>query len=526
MKGGYKRVREEAMVVGDMIARDAKKFPEKVAVVFEGLSRTYRELNERVNRLANALIKKGLKKGDRVGVLVPRCPQFVEIYFAAAKAGGIFCPYNNHFNAREVNDMIAYSTPRFLFLDADYGDMVESLRAHLESVEHFICLQKPNWSFMADYESLISEGEQSEPGVKIEDDDVMSIFFTAGTTGRPKGAMRTHRHVITDAITGVIELKVTYHERTLISFPMYHIACEDNIGRHFFMPNTLVIKREGPFDPKEVLELLTKEKITMCQFVPTMIHAFLHYPDLDRYDLSNLRLMMYAAAPMPVELLKRALQKFRCSFAQFYGQTESGPLTTILHPEDHVLEGSERQLQKLASAGKPVVSYEIRIVDEEGRDVPVGEMGEIIGRSEAMMKGYWQLPKETAEKLKDGWLHTGDMGKFDEEGYVYIVDRKDDMVISGGVNIYPREVEEVLYQHPSVSEASVIGVPDEYWGEAVKAIIVPQENTMISEDEIIKFCGERLASYKKPKSVEFWKELPKSPQGKILKKEIRKRYRA
>ena len=233
---------------------------------------------------------------------------------------------------------------------------------------------------------------------------------------------------------------------------------------------------------------------------------------------------MYAAAPMPVGLLKRALQKFKCDFAQFYGQTESGPLTTILHPEDHVLEGTEQQLQKLGSAGKPVISYEIRVVNERGKDVSVGEVGEIIGKSEAMMKRYWRLPKESAKKLKDGWLHTGDLGRFDEQGYLYIVDRKDDLIISGGVNIYPREVEEVLYQHPSVFEASVIGVPDDYWGEAVKAIIVPRENVIISEEDIIKFCGERLAGYKKPKSVEFWKELPKSPQGKILKKDIRKKY--
>ena len=336
--------------------------------------------------------------------------------------------------------------------------------------------------------------------------------------------MRTHRHVVSNAITGVIELKVSYNDKAIISFPMYHISCEDNIGRHFFMPNTLFIKREGQFDPKEVLELISTEKITMCQLVPTMINTLLQYPEIDRYDLSSLRLIMYAAAPMPVELLKRALRTFKCGFAQFYGQTESGPLTTILQPEDHVLEGSERQLQKLGSAGRPVLSYEIRVVDAEGKDISVGEVGEIIVKSEAMMKGYWKLPRESAKKLKGRWLHTGDLGRFDEDGYLYIVDRKDDMIISGGVNIYPREVEEVLYQHPSVLEASVIGVPDDYWGEAVKAIIVLEERAHASEEEIIQFCKERIAGYKKPKSVEFWSELPKNPQGKILKRAIRERF--
>jgi acyl-CoA synthetase (AMP-forming)/AMP-acid ligase II len=306
---------------------------------------------------------------------------------------------------------------------------------------------------------------------------------------------------------------------------MYHVSCEDNIGRHSFMPNTMFIRREGGFNPADVLSFIEKERITRCQMVPTMIHALLQIPDVERFDLSSLRLIMYAGAPMPVELLKKALQVFPCGFAQMYGQTESGPLTTILKPEDHILDGSEKRLQRLASSGKAVIDYEIRIINNRGVDVQVGEVGEIIGRSEAMMKGYWQLPEETEKKLKDGWLYTGDLGKFDEDGYVYIVERKNDMIISGGVNIYPREIEEVLYKHPAVSEASVIGVPDEHWGEVAKAIIVLKEGASVSEEEIIKFCGEHLASYKKPKSVEFWKELPKSPQGKILKKVIREAFK-
>jgi long-chain acyl-CoA synthetase len=346
-------------------------------------------------------------------------------------------------------------------LDEDYGDLVEPIRGEISSVEQCISLPPPSAPFMVDYEELVSTGSDQELPARIVDDDVISIFFTAGTTGKPKGAVRTHRHLVTDAITGVIELRVEYDEKVLISFPMYHIACEDNIVRHTYMPNTLVIKREGAFNPDEVLQLIETEKITRCQLVPTMLHTLLQSPHIDTYYLSSLRLILYAGAPMPVELLKRALQRFRCGFAQLYGQTESGPLTTVLKPGDHVLEGSEAQLARLASAGKAVVSYEIRIVDDADRDVAVGEVGEIIGRSEAMMKGYWNLPDETAEKLKHGWLHTGDLGRFDEDDYVYVVERKNDMIISGGVNIYPREIEEVLYQHPAVQEASVIGVPDE-----------------------------------------------------------------
>ncbi len=512
------------MTIGDLLVRNANKFPDKRAVVGEGVAETFRELNERVNGLANALLAIGLEKGDRIGVLVHNCRQFLEIYFASAKTGGVFCPYNNHVKEWELKDVILYSTPKFLFVDRDFCDAVTSIAPDLGCVEHYVCLQKPRAAFIREYEGLIASGKKDEPAVKVSEDDLLSIFFTAGTTGKPKGAMRTHRHLMSDAVASVIDLRVEYDENVLIAFPMYHIACEDNIVRHSFMPNTFFIRREGSFDPRQVLQYISEERISRCQMVPTMIHSLLQVPDIGNYDLSSLRLILYAGASMPVELLKRALAVFPCGFAQMYGQTESGPFTTVLKPEDHILDGSEKRLARLASSGKPVLNYEIRIVDENDRDVPVGEVGEIIGRSEAVMKGYWQMPEETAKKLKNGWLHTGDLGKLDEDGYVYIVERKNDMIISGGVNIYPREIEEVLYRHPAVSEASVIGLPDEHWGEVAKAVVVLREGAQATEGEIIEFCGQNLAGYKKPKSVDFWKELPKSPQGKILKKEIRKRF--
>ena len=513
------------MTIGDLLSRNANKFPKKLAVVSEELSMDYRTLNERVNRLAHSLIESGLKKGDRIGALVHNSHQFLEIYFASAKTGGIFCPYNNHLKESELKDVINYSTPKFLFVDRDYGEMTDRLKSGLAAVEQYICLQLPEWPFMESYEKMLAGADSSGgPDTRVYEDDVLSIFFTAGTTGRPKGAMRTHRHLMSDAIAGVIELKVDYDERVLITFPLYHVAGEDNIVRHMFMANTFYLKREGGFDPVEILQYISREKITRCQMVPTMIHSLLQVPNIDEFDLGSLRLILYAAAPMPVELLKKALAVFPCGFAQLYGQTESGPLTTVLKPEDHILDGSEKKQKRLASSGRPVVNYEIRIVDENDQDVPVEEVGEIIARSEAMMKAYWQMPEETAKKLKDGWLHTGDLGRMDEDGYVYIVERKNDLIISGGVNVYPREVEEVLYRHPAVSEASVVGIPDEHWGEVVKAVIVLKAGAQTSEAEIKEFCGEYLAGYKKPKSVDFWKDLPKSPQGKVLKKEIRAHY--
>ena len=452
------------MTIGGLLMRNANKFPQKTAVVSETSSLTFRELNDRVNRLAHALLGRGLEKGDRVGVLVHNCHQFIELYFVSAKTGAIFCPYNNHLKQWELKDVIDYSSPKFLFLDGDFATSVNELRPQLASTRTYISLQRPQQDFMEDYEGLIVEGQSGEPAVKPAEDDVLSIIFTAGTTGKPKGAMRTHRHLMSAAAASVIELRVGYDEKVLITFPMYHVSCEDNIVRHSFMPNTIYIKREGRFNPQEILDYISQERISISQFVPTMIHSLLQEQNIASYDLSSLRLILYAGSSMPVELLKKALSVFPCGFAQMYGQTESGPVITVLKPEDHVLDRADKGLERLASAGKAAVNYEIRIVDEDDNDVPVGEIGEIIGRSEAMMTGYWRMPEETDKKLKNGWLHTGDLGRLDDDGYVYIVERKNDLIISGGVNIYPREVEEVLYTHPAVSEAAVIGAPDEHWG--------------------------------------------------------------
>lgn len=512
------------MVVGDMLRRNANKFPGQIAIVSQGRSISYRTLNERVNALSHELLRRGLQKGDRVGVLVHNSHQFVETYFAAAKTGAMFCPYNNHLKEGELKETVNYSAPRYVIFDNDYSDRIDGLRSALDSVEYYMDLQNPHLSFAEDYESLIAAGEKGEPVVTVHEDDVMSILFTSGTTGKPKGAMRTHRHILANMVTGLIELGVGYHERILIIFPMYHVSYEDNIGRCFFLPNTMVIRREGGFDPDEVLGLLSRERITFCHLVPTMINAFLRSPNIAAYDLTSLKTIFYAGAPMPVDLLTRALKVFQSQFFQGYGLTESGPSTTLLRPKDHVVEGSKKQLERLGSVGTPVVGFEVKIVGEDGKEAAMGEVGEIAGRSEAMMKGYWRLPEESADRLREGWLYTGDLGKVDEDGYVYLIDRKHDMIISGGINIYPREVEEVLYRHPLVFEASVFGVPDDYWGEAVKAVVVLKEGASAAEKEIINFCGEHLAGYKKPKSVEFWKELPKNPTGKILKRVIRDQY--
>ncbi|MEW6667103.1 MAG: long-chain-fatty-acid--CoA ligase [Thermodesulfobacteriota bacterium] len=506
-----------------MIRRSAHRSPNKTALVFREARITYRELNRRVNSLAHALMGLGLKKGERVALISHNGPAYYEVYFACAKTGGIFVPVNNLLKRSELLQILNYIKPRYLVFGPEFLDRVEDVRGELTHTEVFLCTGSGETPFSVSYEDLISRGSAEEPGVEVTDEDVISIFLTSGTTGLPKGAMRTHKNIYINALTCTAEIGLKTQDRTLQVYPFYHITFEDNL-RHILMANTIVIRKEGGFDAREVLATLSRERISVCQFVPTMISSLLQVESYDNYDLSHFRLMVYAASPMPVELLKQAVTRFKCQFTQLYGQTETGPTITLLRPEDHVVDGTPEQLSRLASAGRPVLSYEVKIADKEGNDSPVGEVGEIAVRSECMTIGYWDLPQETAKTIRGGWLYTGDYGRMDEGGYVYIVDRKNDMIISGGKNIYPREIEEVLYRHPAVLEAAVVGVPDDHWGESVKALLVLRDGAKATEEEVVSFCKENLASYKKPRSVEFRKELPKSPTGKILKRFIRDEY--
>lgn len=510
------------MGVGSILRRSAFNNANKPALVFENRRMNYGELNQRVNRLANSLLQMGLQKGDRFAALLHNSPEFFEVYFACAKSGAIFVPINNLFRKKELLQVFQYIEPRFLIYDDEFNGIVQAILPELKFLEFPIVLRGQS-SGCKNYAKLVAEGEDQEPTVVIADDDIANIFLTSGTTARPKGAMRTHRHDVINMMSSALELGIKRDDRALLLFPFYHVTFADNL-RHILMANTIVIRREGRFDPEEVIDILSTEKTTTCQFVPTMINAMLQTEDLAKYDLSCLRLIIYAASPMPVELLKKAMNTFKCQFIQMYGQTETGPCTTALKSDDHMLEGSKAQMARLASAGRAVFNYEIRIIDGTGNDVATGEVGEIIVRSEAMTVGYWNLPEKTARTIKEGWLYTGDFGRFDEERYVFIVDRKDDMIISGGKNIYPREIEEVIYTHEAVLEAAVIGVPDDYWGESVKAFIVLKEGMRTTEDEIIDLCKKTIASYKKPRSVEFVQQLPKSPTGKILKRLIKAQY--
>jgi acyl-CoA synthetase (AMP-forming)/AMP-acid ligase II len=376
---------------------------------------------------------------------------------------------------------------------------------------------------MTAYEGLVSDGSGRHPDVDLSPDDLYGLFYTSGTTGVLKAAMITYRNWITSARQRVMDSGLTpgYDVVTGYIAPVTHAA-------GLLVLPTLI--RGGvnvllrTFDPELLFQTIQNEKISVIVLIPVMINLILTHPALKKYDLSSLRHIYYGAAPMAPDRIQKALEAFGPILRQQYGQTESTGVGSLLSAEDHVTRGDPRRVERLASAGRPEFECEIRVVDESGTDVATGEVGEIVMRGDNVMAGYWKAPDLTAATLVDGWLHTRDMGRFDEDGYLYLVDRKSDMVISGGFNIYPNEVENVLVSHPAVFEAAVIGVPDEVWGEAVKAVVVLRPGATATEEELIEHCRERLASYKKPKSVEFVHELPKTATGKVLRRLVREPY--
>ena len=503
----------------EMINNNAQRYGDRTAFVFEGTSYTFGQVNRRINSLLNGLSDLGVRKGDRVGILAYNCPQCFEV-FGLSKAGVVWVPLNYRSVGRELDYLINNSEINTLIVQSDFLEVVDSIRPQLDGVRNMICLDK-QMEGMRNYEQLIARYPSDEPADDVAPDDPAALYYTSGTTGHPKGATHTHKSLLAEI--AVHQGSFAPDDVVLCVMPFFHVGgSAAHLFPAFAYGATSVIQKG--FDETDVLEAIEKQKVTYVGLVPAMIIRLLEHPSLDEYDVSSLQTIMYVGAPMPPEALKRGLERFGQVFSQLFGQTETLNVA-VLRKEDHIVEGSEKEVRRLESAGQPFGQGEMRIVDGQGRDVPPGDVGEILARSDRMMTGYWRMPEETAETIQeDGWLHTGDVGRLDEDGYVYLVDRKKDMIISGGENIYSREVEDVLYMHAAVLEAAVVGVPDEKWGESVKAVVVLKDGKEASEEDVIDFCKEHLASYKKPRSVEFRDALPKTGSGKIKKAEIREGY--
>ena len=509
----------------DIIYRNALLYSSHEVFVCGAERVTFARFNNRVNRLVHALRSLGIEKGDVIGILSWNCLEYTDVYGAAMKGGFIASPLNPRLHSEELEYLVNDSEANTLFVGPELLETVDRLRPHLPKVKNYIGLGGAAPGLVS-YDELLGGDESGEPDIDVKKDDPVIILYTSGTTGPPRGALYTHAQKLDNTRIKALEMGTKLGDRHLMVLPFFHIGGDSHVWPFFLTGGCNVILPNRSFDPVTVLEAIQEEKVTDMQIVPTQLSALLSHPDLKKYELNSLNRIYYAASPMPVELLRTGLEVFGPIFAQGYGQTESGPQICTLPKEAHqVLDKSAEEQKVLASCGQPSLGVHVRVVDKEDRDIGTGVVGEIIAQSDSIMTEYWKKPKETAETIVEGWLHTGDLAYYDEKGFIYIVDRKKDMIVSGGENVYSREVEDVLYKHPGVAEAAVVGVPDPRWVERVHAVIVLKPNALATEEEIIAFCKKHIASYKTPKSVELVDSLPKNPQGKILKKTIRSKYR-
>jgi len=512
----------EKFVVGEMAYVNAARFADKLATTYMGVRRTWREFNQSTNRLANMLLDKNFGKGDRLAILSQNCDGYLEWYFGCAKAGIIAVPINYRLSENEMTNLLTHSEPKGMIVSEEYFDTLEKIKDKL-AVELYFGTGNAEREWFIDYEKSVQNYPDDPSGVPVEEDDVFCIMYTSGTTGLPKGAMSTHRNYVVNALSVINAQGISRDDVNLIVAPLYHAGALFHSLSYIMLGSIQVILKQ--FDTKQILKTIQNEKATSCLMIPTMLNFLLNDPDFEKFDTSSLNKIFYGGGPMPVALLEKAITLLKnVQFTQGYGLTETLE-TNFLLPEDHVLEGSEKQKNRLRSAGTETPLYEVKIVDDEGNEVPFNTGGEVWARGPSVIKGFWKDPEQTENSISDGWFKTGDIGMLDEDRYLYILDRKKDMIISGGENIYTKEVEDVLHSHPALLEAAVIGVPDPEWGENVKAIVVLKEGMSASEEELIEFCKERLARYKRPKSVAFVDELPKNPSGKILKRDLRERYK-
>jgi acyl-CoA synthetase (AMP-forming)/AMP-acid ligase II len=504
----------------DQIARrNALRFPDKPALVMGERSISWKELDQRVDRIASALLARGLKRGDMVAVLLANCPEFVELYFGIARAGMVVTPVNYRLTANELTQILSHAQPSLFIVGAAFVERARELESTLPELKKRWLLGGGALAGAEDYEQVLAQASDAAVVSAADENDTFAIFFTSGTTGLPKGAMVSHLNLEANGYNQFVADGSLRDDVNLVGTPLYHMGAVFMAVTYMMLGCTQVILEY--FDPPAWLAALQKRKASVALLVPTMINAVLNHAKLADYDLSSLRLIFYGGGPMPPAVLRRALERMRCGFTQGYGLTETLE-ATFLVTADHVLDGNPQQEKRLASAGREAVSAEVRIVDAAGKDLGPNEVGEILVRSRSVISGYWNMPEETAATIRNGWFHTGDLGYLDEERYLFLVDRLKDMVVSGGVNIYTKEVEAALYNHPAILEAAVIGLPDEEWGEAVVATVVLRPGMQASAEELIEHCRVSLASYKKPRQVFFLAELPKNPSGKILKRELRK----
>lgn len=487
----------------DPLKRALQVGAERTAVVFEDKAFSYRDLWQRCRRLAGLVRASGLEHGDRVAILAANSSQYLEMYVGLPAAGFVIVPLNTRHAEPELAYALRDAGARMLVTDREPGALAELVD---------VVVRIPD-----EYEKLLAGADEDELGRNVTEDTLAGLFYTGGTTGASKGVMLTHRNLIANAFHYMTVVPPTADRVILVMAPMFHAAGTNGVLSGIWSASCQIPLRA--FDPAAALDLIARHRVTETLGVPTMIAAIAELQLREPRDTGSLRVIAHGGSPIATEVVRRASQAFpTAEFVHVYGATETAPLVTGLRDEQQLLDSDRGR-----SCGQPLIGVQVKIVDPDGAELPAGEVGEVAAKGPNIMRGYWNKSEQTAAVLRDGWYHTGDLGCMDEEGYVYLVDRAKDMIVTGGENVYCTEVEEVLYKHPAVLEAAVIGIPDERWGEAVHAVVVPRE--AVSAEALIDFCRERIAGYKLPKSISFSEtELPKSGPGKILKRELRRPF--
>ncbi|WP_284035499.1 long-chain-fatty-acid--CoA ligase [Neobacillus sp. 114] len=504
--------------LGKLLSITAAKYSNKTAIIFGETRYTYAEVEERANRLANALMNMGLKKGDRCAVLFYNRAEWLEVHHGLAKAGIIVVPVNFRFTATEVKYVINNSRAKAIIYEESFSEIVEEIKEDTPSLAHYVGLGEEGKGI--NYDECLRSSSSDNPEVDVRENDPLLIGYTSGTTGFPKGAVITHRKLVTNHFVFSKEFGgINCTDKMLLIMPMFHGNSTWFVQMVALNGGTSVVFPSTGFNPEELLRIIETEKITFTSLVPTMLTMILNLPEKikNKYDVSSLRMLLSSSAPIMSKTKEDTLKFFEgIDLYEFYGATEAG-IVTLLRPVD--------QSRKARSVGQVVVGQEVRLLDESGNEVPVGEIGEIYVKGICVvLDEYWENPEATSEAHREDWLSIGDMARMDKEGYIYLGDRKKDLIISGGENVYPTEVENVIASHPKVYEVAVIGLYDELWGEKVHAVVELKSGEVVEEQEIIDYCRDKLAGYKIPKSVDFVEKLPKNPTGKIVRRTIKEQY--
>jgi len=505
--------------IGLLLAKRAELNGECEAYIdsASGLRLSFSELNSRSNKLANALVESGVKPGDRIALLLMNSPEFMTAYFAIAKMGGVVVPLNWRLVADELEFILKDSGATTLMFGEEFIDLVTDIYARGDGTDINQWIQvaaaDTETHFSRDYHSFVQNSDDSEPQVSADDDDLLYIMYTSGTTGLPKGVVHTHTTSLWALLTFSATCDYRTGDRNLAALPMFHVGALTPLVLNVYLGVTSVVMRE--FEPRKAWQLIQDEQISHALFVPAMLNFMLQVPDLDEFDTDTLRYILSGASPLPVNLIQ-AYDNMGVAVHQIYGLTEScGPAAVI---------DGEHAIKKIGSTGRAFFHTEIRIVDESGSDCAPGEQGELWVSGPHMMKEYWNRPEATKETIVDGgWLRTGDVASVDDEGFIYIQDRIKDMIISGGENVYPAEIENVILAHPDVAEVAVIGQPSERWGESPFAVVVRKQNSLTAAD-VLKFCDGKLARFKLPTGAVFVEQIPRNPSGKVLKRLLREDY--